>query len=296
VHGLLNLKTHCKLCLVVRKGPGHAIERYAHLGTGNYNPATASVYTDFGLLTSHPRIMADLSELFNVLTGYSNQINYRELAVAPVYLRRRLQMLLRREAEHARAGRPAGVIIKVNSLTDPRMVRELYRASRAGVSIDLVVRGMCVLRPGVPGVSETIRVRSIVGRFLEHSRIFTFENGGARETYLASADVMARNLDRRVEVLWPIRDSALARYLRETVLDAYLRDNQRAMVLGVDGDYEPAAPDAGGPPIDAQHLLMQHLPPHGAGDEPLNAGAAGSAGDGPSDWRLQATEAADDLS
>ena len=296
VHGLLNLKTHCKLCLVVRKGSGDAIERYAHLGTGNYNPATASVYTDFGLFTSHPRIMADLSELFNVLTGYSKQINYRELAVAPVTLRRRLQQLLRREAEHARAGRPAGVIIKVNALTDPRMVRELYRASRAGVSIDLIVRGMCVLRPGVPGVSDTIRVRSIVGRFLEHSRIFAFENGGAKETYLASADVMARNLDRRVEVLWPIRDSVLARYLRETVLDAYLRDNRRATLLGVDGDYEAITPHTEGPPVDAQHLLIQQLPPHGAVDEPLNAGAPGSVSGGASDWRLRATEPTDDLS
>ena len=296
VHGLLNLKTHCKLCLVVRKGGGDAIERYAHLGTGNYNPATTSVYTDFGLFTSDPRIMADLSELFNVLTGYSKQINYREVAVAPVTLRRRLQQLLRREAEHARAGRPAGVIIKVNALTDPRMVRELYRASRAGVSIDLIVRGMCVLRPGVPGVSDTIRVRSIVGRFLEHSRIFAFENGGAKETYLASADVMARNLDRRVEVLWPIRDSVLARYLRETVLDAYLRDNRRATLLGVDGDYEAMSPHAEGALVDAQHLLMQQLPPHGAVDEPLSAGAPGAVNGGASDWRLRAAEPADDLS
>jgi polyphosphate kinase len=264
-YGLLNLKTHAKACLVVRAGPG-GIERYAHLGTGNYNRATAGIYTDFGLFTSDPRVVADLSELFNMLTGYSNQVLYRELAVAPVNLRRQLRHLVRREADHARAGRPAGIVIKVNGLTDPRMTRELYRASQAGVSIDLIVRGMCVLRPGVPGVSETIRVRSIVSRYLEHSRIFAFENGGGREVYLSSADLRTRNLDRRVEVMFPVRDATLARYLRETVLDGYLADTASATILGSDGDYDPPAA-APGRPFDVQQRLGSHLPPHGGEDD-----------------------------
>jgi len=264
-YGVLDLKTHGKACLVVRTG-ANGIERYAHLGTGNYNPATASLYTDFGFFTSDPRIVADLSELFNVLTGYSNQVTYRELAVAPVNLRRRLRQLVRREVEHATAGRPAGIVIKVNSLTDPGFVRELYRASHAGVSIDLIVRGMCVLRPGVPNVSDTIRVRSIVGRFLEHSRIFAFENGGLPEVYLSSADLRERNLNHRVEVLWPVRDGTFARYLKETVLDAYLRDTRRAMALRADGEYESLRPAGHVRPFDSQHWLASHMPPH-AGDD-----------------------------
>jgi polyphosphate kinase len=283
-YGLLNLKTHCKACLVVRAGAA-GIERYAHLATGNYNPLTASMYTDIGLFTSDPRIMADLSELFNLLTGYSNQVTYRELGVAPVNLRRRLQQLMRREAEHARAGRPAGIIIKVNSLTDPGMIRELYRASQAGVGIHLIVRGMCVLRPQVPGVSDNIRVRSIVGRFLEHSRIIAFENGGALEVYLSSADLRERNLNHRVEALWPVRDTTFARYLRETVLDAYLNDTRRATVLRADGEYECVKPhDDGRSAIDAQRFLMDNLPPH-AGDE-AEAIAPGQTGDDV-DWRLR---------
>ena len=261
-YGLIDLKTHGKSCLVVRSGVA-AIERYAHLGTGNYNPATANLYTDFGFFTSDPRIVADLSELFNVLTGYSNQVTYRELAVAPVDLRRRLRHLIRREVEHAGAGRPSGIVIKVNSLTDPGLVRELYRAAQAGVSIDLIVRGMCVLRPGVPGVSETIRVRSIVGRFLEHSRVFAFENGGAREVFLSSADLRERNLNRRVEILWPVRDATLARHLRDTVLDAYLRDTRRAMELRTGGEYEAVPAAAGTRPFDAQMWLTRHLSPQG---------------------------------
>jgi polyphosphate kinase len=261
-YGVLDLKTHGKGCLVVRSGTA-AIERYAHLATGNYNPVTASSYTDFGFFTSDPRIVADLSELFNALTGYSNQVTYRELAVAPADLRRRLRHLIRREAEHAGAGRPAGIIIKVNSLTDPGFVRELYRAAQAGVSIDLIVRGMCVLRPGVPGISETIRVRSIVGRFLEHSRVLAFENGGAREVFLSSADLRERNLNRRVEILWPVRDTKLVRYLRDTVLEAYLRDTRRALELGTGGDYEPPSSEAQTRPFDAQSWLARHLPPHG---------------------------------
>ena len=283
-YGVVKLKTHCKLCLVVRKR-GAAIERYAHLGTGNYNPATAGVYTDFGLFTSDPRLMADLSELFNVLTGYSNQVNYRVIAVAPVNLRRRLLQLLRREAEHAKAGRPSGVVIKVNGLTDPGMIRELYRTARAGVSISLIVRGMCTLRPGVPGVSDNIQVTSIVGRFLEHTRVFSFENGGAKATYLSSADLMERNLNRRVEVFWPLRDSALARYVRDTVLDAYLRDNVRSMSLRVDGEYEPVTRAESEPPVDSQMLLATLVPPLGGAADTLSSGAPGASAR-PPDWRL----------
>ena len=176
-------------------------------GTGNYNPETAKVYTDLGLFTANPDIVADVSEIFNYLTGYSNQKEFRHLLVAPVQLRTRLTELITREAEHARAGRPARIIIKVNAVTDDQMIRVLYRASQAGVPIDLIVRGICSLRPGIPGVSDNIRVRSIVGRFLEHSRIYWFQNGGSEEMYIGSADLMERNLDRRVETLVPVRDA-----------------------------------------------------------------------------------------
>jgi len=250
----------------VRKG-SNDIERYAHLSTGNYNAVTANLYTDIGLFTSEPRLMADLSELLNFLTGYSNQVTYRELGVGPVSLRRKIRRLLAREAGHARAGRAARVIMKVNSVSDPGVIRDLYRTSRAGVSIDLIVRGICALRPGVPGVSETIRVRSIVGRFLEHSRIFFFENGGDPEVYLASADLMERNLNRRVETFWPVRNSALMRYLRHTVLEAYLRDTARAAILNSDGSYEPAREETGGAPFNAQRVLMRRLAPHASDDD-----------------------------
>jgi polyphosphate kinase len=249
------------VCQVVRQGSG-GVERYAHIGTGNYNAVTAQVYTDLGLVTSEPRLMADVSELFNYLTGYSNQVQYRELLVAPLDLRRKLRALLEREAAHARAGRAAHVIVKVNGLSDPSIIRDLYRTSRAGVPIDLIVRGICSLRPGVPGVSETISVRSIVGRFLEHSRILAFENGGAPEAYIGSADLMERNLNRRVEALCPVRDETLRRYLRETVLDAYLRDTQRAWTLRSDGEYERVLP-ATGRGFSAQQHLLTHLPPYG---------------------------------
>jgi polyphosphate kinase len=264
VYGLLDLKTHCKICLVVRQG-AEGVERYAHIGTGNYNPVTAGIYTDLGLLTSEPALMADLSELFNYLTGYSKQVQYRELIVAPLDLRRRLRALLEREAAHARDGRAAHVIIKVNGLSDPAVIRDLYRASRAGVRIELIVRGICCLRPGVPGISETITVRSIVGRFLEHSRIYYFENAGEPEVCIGSADLLERNLNRRVETLCPVHDEALAGYLRETVLDSYLRDSARAWVLRPDGDYERIDPSENGG-FDAQRYLLTHLPP--CGDDP----------------------------
>jgi polyphosphate kinase len=257
VYGIVHLKTHGKLCLVVRKEP-EGIRRYAHIGTGNYNSTTSRVYTDIGLITSHAEIVQDVSDLFNYLTGYSSQTEFARLVVAPVGLRRTLRMLINREAAHAQAGRPARIVIKVNGLSDADIIQHLYRASQQGVEIDLVVRGICCLRPQVPGVSETIRVRSIVGRFLEHSRIFTFENGGSPETYIGSADLMERNLDRRVEILCPVLDRELGSYLRDTVLPAYLQDTVRATVLDAAGRYRPAP--VRDEPVDAQQLLLtRHL-------------------------------------
>jgi polyphosphate kinase len=257
VYGLVNLKTHCKLCLVVRK-EAEGIRRYVHLGTGNYNAGTARVYTDIGLFTARPEIVQDVSDLFNYLTGYSSQTDYARLIVAPVGLRRALRALIDREAEHAAAGRAAGITIKVNGLSDNDIIQHLYRASQANVRIDLVVRGICCLRPGVPGVSDNIRVRSIVGRFLEHSRIYTFENAGAPQTYIGSADLMERNLDRRVEVLCPVEDQELGSYLRDIVQRAYLDDTEQATTLCPDGTYGPA--ESADAPIHAQQaLLTRHL-------------------------------------
>ena len=253
VYGVERLKTHCKLCLVVRKEEDE-IRRYVHIGTGNYNRTTARVYTDIGLFTARAEIAADVSELFNYLTGYSNQTDYRELLIAPVALRRRFGKLVAREMGHARRGQPAHIIVKSNALTDQRIVRLLYRASQAGVRIDLIIRGVCVLRPGVPCVSEHITVRSIVGRFLEHSRIWYFENGGTPDIYIGSADLMERNLNKRVEAVCPVRDTDLARFLRHVVLEAYLRDNVRARVLQSDGTYVPVERE--GPPFDAQHTML----------------------------------------
>jgi len=255
VYGFANLKTHAKLCLVVRKEPD-GIQRYVHTATGNYNPHTAKVYTDIGLFTADPDIMADVSDIFNSLTGYSNQKEFRSQLVAPVQLRSRLTELIMREAEHAREGRPARMILKVNAITDDQMIRVLYRASQAGVSMDLLVRGICSLRPGIPGVSDNIRVRSIVGRFLEHSRIYWFENGGQDEMYIGSADLMERNLDRRVETLTPVRDPEILQHVRDVVLHAYLRDTDRAMILDSSGRYQRAESMSG--TFNAQQFLLQH--------------------------------------
>lgn len=256
VYGLLNLKTHCKLCLVVRK-EGDGIRRYAHLGTGNYNVVTSRLYTDLGLFTSRDAIVEDASDLFNYLTGYSNQHQYRELLVAPVSLRSGLTQLIERETAAAQAGQPSGIVMKVNAITDPEIVRHLYRASQAGVPVDLLVRGVCILRPGVPGVSDRITVRSIIGRFLEHSRIFWFAHGGTPAIYIGSADVMERNLDRRVEVLCPIIDPRMADHLRSVVLTAYLNDTSRGRLLTAGGTYvrDPGAPE--GEAVNAQDLLLE---------------------------------------
>jgi len=255
VYGFADLKTHAKLCLVVRQEPD-GIQRYVHTGTGNYNPETAKVYTDLGLFTSDPDIVADVSDVFNYLTGYSNQKEFRSLLVAPLQLRTRLMELITRECEHARAGRPARMIAKVNAVTDDQAIRALYRASQSGVEIDLLVRGICSLRPGIPGVSDRIRIRSIVGRFLEHSRIYWFQNGGHDEMYIGSADLMERNLDRRVETLNPVRDPEILEHLRDVVLDAYLRDTNHAMVLDSTGRY--TRPDDASGQFNAQQFLLQH--------------------------------------
>jgi polyphosphate kinase len=255
VYGFTNLKTHAKLCLVVRQEAG-GIQRYVHAGTGNYNPDTAKIYTDLGLFTADPDIVNDVSDVFNYLTGYSNQKEFRAMIVAPVQLRQRLKELIEREIEHAQAGRAARLMFKLNAVTDDQMIRLLYRAAQAGVSMDLLVRGICCLRPGVPGISENIRVRSIVGRFLEHSRLYWFHNNGDEEMYIGSADLMERNLDRRVETLAPIRDPEILEHLRDVVLGAYLRDKDRAMVLDSSGHYE--RPPNGSEHFDAQQFLIRH--------------------------------------
>ena len=251
VYGLLGLKTHCKLTLVVRR-EGDGLTRYVHIATGNYNPLSSTTYTDFGLFTTDEEIGADASEFFNYLTGYSQQSEYRKLLVAPVNLRPELTRLIERETENARANRPAQIIAKLNRLADPLIIEKLYEASAAGVSIDLVVRGVCMLRPGVPGLSDNIRVRSIVGRFLEHSRIFYFANDGNEEVYVGSADWMLRNLNRRVEVICPVRDPQVRGYLKDEVLGAYLRDNVQARELLPDGSYLRVLPDDGEETFDSQ--------------------------------------------
>ena len=236
-HGLVGLKTHCKLALLVRRDPDGVVRRYAHLGTGNYNSITARFYTDLSLLTADPVITSAVHDVFSFLTAYAEHPNYDPLLVAPVDLAERFLALIAREAEHARAGRPARVIAKMNALLDKNVIGALYRASQAGVDIDLIVRGMCALRPGVPGVSDRIRVRSIVGRFLEHSRIFYFANGGEEEIYLGSADWMPRNLYERVEVVFPVRDALLQQRVRQEILEAYLADNVKARILRRDATY-----------------------------------------------------------
>ncbi|MDX1741551.1 MAG: polyphosphate kinase 1, partial [Rhodothermales bacterium] len=255
VYGLLGLKTHSKIALVVRKEGDH-ITRYVHLATGNYNAVTANLYEDIGFFTCDPEIGADATDLFNYLTGYSRKTDYRKLFVAPINLRANLVERVRREIDHARAGRGGRLILKTNALVDKSMIRLLYKASAAGVEIDLIVRGICCLRPGIEGVSENIRVRSIVGRFLEHSRIYYFGNGGQPEVYLGSADLMPRNIDRRVEVLFPVEDAQYVRYLREDVLETYLSDNVKARIMMPDGTYVQQQPDDGERAVYSQEWFL----------------------------------------
>jgi polyphosphate kinase len=261
VYGLPGLKVHAKSTLVVRDEPD-GIRRYMHFGTGNYNERTARLYTDLSMFTCRPELGADVTHLFNALTGLSKAAHYDELLVAPVTLRAGFIEMIERETEHALAGRPSGITAKMNAISDAETVRALYRASQAGVPIELIVRGMCELRPGLPGVSETIRVRSIVGRFLEHSRIFVFTNGGRREVYIGSADWMGRNLDHRVETVVPVHDPALQEQICRNVLDVLLIDNAKTRWLLHDGTYVRRIPDDGDPLFNAQEALLPAAQSH----------------------------------
>lgn len=255
VYGLVGLKTHCKTTMVVHK-EGEGIRRYLHLATGNYNAVTSRIYEDFGMFTCDEDMGADATDLFNYLTGYSTKQSYRKLLVAPVNLRENIEALIKREIEHARAGQNARLIFKMNSLVDKGMIQLLYEASQAGVKVDLLVRGMCCLRPGIKGVSENIRVISVVGRYLEHSRLYYFQNNGEEEIYLGSADLMPRNLNHRVEVVFPVEDKKHIRYLRAKVLEVYFKDNIRARFLNADGSYTRAAPNSDDKPFDVQSHLI----------------------------------------
>lgn len=257
VYGLVGLKTHCKIAMAVRQEED-GIHRYLHLATGNYNVNTARIYEDIGLFTCDEAMGADASDLFNYLTGYSTKQDYQKLLVAPVNLRQRLEVLIRREMENAMSGRKARLIFKVNSIVDPDMIALLYEASQAGVQIDVLVRGMCCLKVGIKGVSENITVTSIVGRYLEHSRLYYFLNGGKDEIYLGSADLMQRNLDHRVEVVFPLERPEHVRLLRDEVLEKYLHDDLRARVMQPDGMYRRIKPGASQERIDVQEWLMTH--------------------------------------
>jgi len=254
VYGLVGLKTHCKLALVVRREAG-GIRRYVHLGTGNYNPQTARQYTDLSFFTSREEIAEDATALFNMLTGYSVPPRWRRFAVAPFDLKERVIQLIEREAEHARKGEPARIVAKMNALQDATVIRALYAASQAGVEIDLLVRGICCLRPGLEGVSSRIRVTSVVDRFLEHSRVFAFGAGDRTEVYLASSDWMPRNFQRRVEVMFPVEDPAIRARLLDEVLGFYMRDNVKARRLLVDGQYVRSTDN--GAPFRSQAMHME---------------------------------------
>jgi len=255
MYGVVGLKTHTKVVLVVRQEGDH-IRRYIHIGTGNYNPKTARLYTDLGLMTCRDDLGADLTDLFNFLTGYSRQHSYRKLLVAPVNLRDRMTSMIRRETDHAHRGKGGRIIAKMNSLVDPKIIRCLYEASQAGVEIDLIIRGICCLRPGMEGISENIRVISVIGRFLEHSRIFYFGNDGDEEIYIGSADWMPRNLDRRVEAITPIEDPKLLAQLKD-LLDIFLNDNRQAWEMHADGTFTQRRPKQGEPERNSQEILMQ---------------------------------------
>ncbi|NUP99810.1 MAG: polyphosphate kinase 1 [Armatimonadetes bacterium] len=256
VYGLLGLKTHCKvLCVVRRERDG--LRRYVHLGTGNYHPSTAKLYTDLGLLTADEAIGEDVTELFNILTGYSDFPTWRKLAVAPRDMKKRVLAMIEREAALSTPQRPGRIIAKLNSIIEPNVIRALYQASQAGVQIDLICRGICGLVPGVPGVSETIRVRSIVGRFLEHTRVYYFGNGGNPEVYLASADWMDRNLDRRIETMFPIQDPALRDRIINEILALHLADNVKARELRSDGTWTRVPRDSDEPEVNSQEEFIR---------------------------------------
>jgi polyphosphate kinase len=255
-YGLIGLKTHSKCALVIRREAG-GLRRYAHIGTGNYNHRTARIYTDLGLLTADHTLTADVTDLFNVLSGVARKERYRELLVAPVTIRSGIVALIEEEAERHRSHGDGRIIIKCNAIVDPDMVAALYRASQAGVPVDLIVRGMCSLQPGVPGYSDSIAVRSIVGRYLEHSRIFSFGQGDRERTFIGSADLMERNLDRRIEAMTPIKDPAVQDRIRE-ILAIMRRDERRAWSLGPEGHWTRLAADVEGEPeVDTFETLMR---------------------------------------
>jgi polyphosphate kinase len=266
-HGLVGLKTHAKLALVVRQDPDGKIRRYVHLGTGNYNPSTARFYTDFSFFSCDERITSAVHDVFNYLTAYADKPHYRPLLVAPKDMAKTVIALIDREARHARRGRPARIIAKCNAVVDPPVIRALYRASQAGVEIDLIVRGQCTLLPGLRGISSRIRARSIVGRFLEHSRIYFFENGGSPDIYLGSADWMPRNLYERVEVLFPLKDELLRKRICDEILPSYLADNRKARILGSDGVYAHVRRAKGVKSFSVQEHLMAlaEAPVNGSG-------------------------------
>jgi len=253
-YGFPELKTHCKLALVVRRERGH-MKQYAHIGTGNYNPSTARLYTDLGLFTDDEDITQDISELFNYLTGFSKQTKYRKLLVAPLNLREGILERINREARLKDKGR---IILKLNALVDPEVIEALYAASAVGVEIDLLVRGVCCLRPGVPGMSDRIRVVSVVGRFLEHSRVYYFGNGGVPDVLIGSADCMRRNLDRRIEVLTPVESPPLVAHIHDRILEPCMKDNVRAWTLAPDGHYHRRGIDKGEKPFDSQEWFTRH--------------------------------------
>jgi len=256
-YGFPEMKTHCKLCLVVRRN-GAGMKQYAHVGTGNYNPGTARAYTDLGLFTCDESITQDISELFNYLTGFSRQTRYRKLLVAPLNLREGILQRIRNEIPSTKRTKPGRIIWKLNALVDPEVIEALYDASNAGVKIDLIVRGVCCLRPGVPGMSENIRVMSIVGRFLEHSRVYYFERGGKPDVLIGSADAMRRNLDRRIEVLAPVEDPALIAHIRDRILMTCLRDNVQSWDMDSSGNYIRRQVQRGQKHFDSQKWFMAH--------------------------------------
>ncbi len=262
VYGLLGLKTHAKVALVVRKEADGSMRRYVHLSTGNYNAVTARIYTDLCMFTCRPDIGADATELFNRLTGYATHTRYRKLLVAPEHLRSQMTALIEREIAHAQAGQGGHLIFKMNSLVDAKMIRLLYRASMARVRIDLLVRGICCLRPGMPGVSENIRVTCLIGRFLEHSRVYYFQNAGSPEVYSGSADLMPRNLNNRVEALFPIESPSIRARIIDEILPIEMRDNVKARELLPDGSYRQLHPAPGEERIDSQRWFMEHSREH----------------------------------
>jgi polyphosphate kinase len=257
IYGVVGFKTHAKMMLILRRENGEII-RYAHLGTGNYHAGNAKLYTDYSLLTSDQALCEDVSKLFSQLIGMGKTLRMKKLLHAPFTLKKGILDMIARETQHASEGRPAHIMFKVNSVTDPKIIRALYKASQCGVKIDMVVRGMCCLRPGVPGVSHNIHVRSIIGRFLEHSRIYYFYNGGEEQLYLSSADLMERNLDKRVETCFPIEGKRLLMRVKKE-LEAYLSDNTHSWVLQPDGRYVRSSPSGNQHARNAQIMLLDKL-------------------------------------